>query len=256
MKPVVSLVKTGDADIYGSLREVLDLCQGLQEFSKGDRILIKPNLVAWDFDLPFPPYGVVATSAVVFALVKVLAEEGFNNIAIGESPLPGSGLKGEAIYQALGYNELVERYGIELIDFNEGSYPEVDFGEFKLRLAQRALEADRIINVPVLKTHNQTKVSLGIKNLKGCLDPKSKRLCHGAERDLSKMFPRIIEKLPVSLTVIDGIFALEKGPGITGKALRTNLLIASRDTFACDKVGAELMGYRVEDVPQIGRAHV
>lgn len=257
-KPVVSIVKA--KDIYRSLRECLTLCDGLRGLKSQDKILIKPNIVSWDFDLPFPPYGVVTTSAVMAALVRILAEEGFKHITIGEGSLPNLSPKGQEVYEALGYHKLVERYGVTLVDFNEEEFVTVDFGDgFKLNMAKHALEADKIINVPVLKSHNQTKVSLGIKNLKGCLDQNSKQFCHGEGReDLHQTFPRIIEKLPVALTIIDGIFALEKGPGPTGKAFRKDLLIASRDPFACDLVGAMVMGYdpgEVEYLADYARRH-
>ncbi len=71
---------------------------------------------------------------------------------------------------------------------------------------KKVLEADKIINVPVLKTHAMCTVSLGLKNLKGCIDAKSKKLCHGKEVDLHYTFSRIAEKLPVALTIIDGVF--------------------------------------------------
>lgn len=247
-KPVVSIVKA--KDIYRSLRESITLCDGLKGLKSQDQILLKPNIVSWDFDLPFPPYGVVTTSAVMAALVRILAEEGFKHITIGEGSLPNLAPKGQEVYRALGYHKLVERYGVKLVDFNEEEFVTVDYGDgFQLNIARHALEADKIINVPVLKTHNQTKVSLGIKNLKGCLDQDSKQFCHGEGReDLHKTFPRIIEKLPVALTVIDGIFALEKGPAPTGRAYRKDLLIASRDPFACDLVGAMVMGYEPGEV--------
>ncbi len=69
-RPVVGLVRWDDAG--DSVRRVIELCDGLAGFHSGDRILIKPNLVFWDFDLPFPPYGVVTTTAVVSALVRLL----------------------------------------------------------------------------------------------------------------------------------------------------------------------------------------
>ncbi len=250
-KPTVSLVKV--KDVYESLKRCLELCNGLCGLSKEDKILIKPNIVSWDFDLPFPPFGVVTTSALVAALVRILAENGFNHLTIGEAALPMLKPEGEAVYKTLGYDKLRERYGVQLVDLNQEEFVGVDYGDgFKLDIAKRVLEADKIINVPVLKTHNQVKVSLGIKNLKGVLNRKSKQLCHGlADQELSQTFPRIIEKLPVALTVIDGIFALEKGPGHTGKAYRKDLLIASRDPFACDIVGAEILGYAAASVPYL-----
>ncbi|MDI6878394.1 MAG: DUF362 domain-containing protein [Desulfitobacteriaceae bacterium] len=249
-KPVVSMVAFHDP--YESVTELIRLCDGFAGFKKEDKILIKPNIVSWDFDLPFPPFGVVTTSTVVHALVRLLKEQGFNNLVIGEGALPNVKAKDKSIYETIGYGKLAEQYGVEIVDFNKDSYAEVDYGPFKLSVAKKALEADKIINVPVLKTHNQAKVSLGIKNLKGVLHRKSKMFCHGlGEFDLLSTFPRIIEKLPVALTVIDGVYTLEKGPGHTGKAYRKNLLIASQDPFACDLVGAEVLGYKGEDVPYL-----
>ncbi|AFM40112.1 hypothetical protein Desaci_1073 [Desulfosporosinus acidiphilus SJ4] len=250
-KPSVSIVKVND--VYESLQESLKLCDGLAGLNTNDQILIKPNIVSWDFDLPFPPFGVVTTSIVIEALVRILAEHGFKKLTIGEGALPVFNPKGEAVYEALGYNKLVQRYGVKLADFNQEAFIAVDYGEgLTLDIAKQALEADKIINVPVLKTHNQAKVSLGIKNLKGCLNKRSKQLCHGVGNgELSLMFPHIIEKLPVALTIIDGLYTLEKGPGPTGRSFRKNLLISSRDPFACDLVGAAILGYPLDDVEHL-----
>jgi len=248
-KPVVALVRFTDP--CRSLRKLLDLCDGLAGLDKNDRILIKPNLVSWDFDLPFPPYGVIVTSAVMHALVSVLYEEGFRRLTIGEGPLMIPKAMGRAMFTALGYDRLQEKYGVKLADFNEEKFETVNFGGLKLALARKVLEADKIINLPVLKTHNQCQVSLGIKNLKGCLDRKSKTTCHGKDLDLNHTFPRILDKLPVTLTVVDGVFALARGPGHTGEAVRKDLLLASRNTLACDVVGAELMGFRASEVEHL-----
>lgn len=249
-KPVVSVVQFREA--RSAVREALKLCNGMVGLKSGDKILIKPNLVGWDVDLPVPPYGMVATSALIFALVRILAEEGFQKITIGEGPLMIPKTLGRVMFETFGYERLRERYGVELADFNEEGFEEVDFGDFKLSVAKKVLEADKIINLPVLKTHNQTRVSLGLKNLKGCLNRESKMLCHGRNPDdLDRLFPRLIEKLPVALTVIDGVYTLEKGPSYTGRAIRKDLVIASADPYACDVVGAEILGYRVEDVPHL-----
>ncbi|WP_018086914.1 DUF362 domain-containing protein [Desulfurispora thermophila] len=248
-KPLVAVVKFAEA--YQSVRRALELSDGLAGLKPGDRILIKPNLVSWDFDLPFPPYGVVTTSAVLGALVRILAEEGYSDITIGEGPLMVPKTIGQAMYKELGYHQLREKYGVKLVDFNEEKFVKTDLGGLTLSLAEKVLEADKIINVPVLKTHNQTKVSLGIKNLKGCINRASKMHCHGKDVDLSHTFPHIAEKLPVALTLIDGVFGLAKGPGPTGTAQRLDLLVASRDLLAADVVGAALLGYRAAEVEHL-----
>lgn len=245
----VALVRYEEA--YRSLRQVLALSNGLAGLNKHDRILLKPNLVSWDFVLPFPPFGVVTTAAVVAALVRILKEEGFDDLTIGEGSLHNSRSLGREIFGVLGYEKLVRKYGVKLMDFNEDQFEEVDLGPHKLSVASTVLAADKIINLPVLKTHNQCRVSLGIKNLKGTINRRSKTHCHGRDWELEHTFPLLAEKLPVALTVIDGLFTLEKGPGPTGKAYRKNLLIASTDILAADIVGAEVMGYRAENIEHL-----
>ncbi|MDM7999510.1 MAG: DUF362 domain-containing protein, partial [Dehalococcoidia bacterium] len=101
---------------------------------------------------------------------------------------------------------------------------------------------DFLINVPVLKTHGQTKVSLGFKNLKGCLSLASRLKFHKTKR-LEHCIYLLNEALRSDLTVIDGTYMLEMGPDtVLGKAWRKDLIIASRDPFACDVVGAALLG--------------
>lgn len=248
-KPLVAVVKFNQA--YQSVRRALELSGGLAGLKSGDRILIKPNLVSWDFDLPFPPYGVVTTSAVLAALVQVLAEEGFGDITIGEGPLMVPKTIGQAMYKELGYHVLRDKYGVKLVDFNEEKFVQTDLSGLTLHLSESVLAADKIINVPVLKTHNQTRVSLGIKNLKGCINRASKMRCHGKDVDLSHTFPHIAARLPVALTLIDGVFGLAKGPGPTGTARRLDLLVASRDMLAADVVGAALLGYRASEVEHL-----
>ncbi|MHB8917210.1 MAG: DUF362 domain-containing protein [Desulfocucumaceae bacterium] len=245
-KPVVSIVK--HADTFQSVKKALDLCNGLHGFKTSDKILIKPNLVSWDFDVPFSPFGVITTTSVMFALVQILAGEGFSNISIGEAAVKAPKTTGARLYKLLGYEKLKEKYGVELIDFNEDKFETKYFGDLKLSIARRALEADRIINVPVLKTHTQCKVSLGIKNLKGCIDQKSKMACHGVDQVLDHTFPLLADELPLALTVTDGIFMLEKGPLQSGKAHRKDIITASRDVYACDVVGAALLGYHADEV--------
>ena len=52
-KASVSLVKV--SEVYESLGQALDLCDGLAGLQVDDKILLKPNIVSWDFDYPFPP---------------------------------------------------------------------------------------------------------------------------------------------------------------------------------------------------------
>ncbi len=245
---LVSIAKFDDN--RESIRQAVELCDGLKDLKGSDRVLLKPNLVMWDSVYPFPKYGVITTSVVVEEMVKLLKEYGCSEITLGEATIDDQelGSNTKAAFRGLGYHQLQKKYGLKLIDFNDGAFTKTDFGDFSLNIADPVLEADFIINLPVLKTHSQTKVSLGFKNLKGCLDLKSKIRCHNKHIPLDLFIARLGEKIAPKLTVLDGIYSLERGPIFNGKPHRTDAIIASRDMFSADVVGCQAMGFEPAEI--------
>jgi hypothetical protein len=127
----------------------------------------------------------------------------------------------------------------------------VHAGGVTLSVSTVALEADFFINMPVLKTHNVTKVSLGLKNLKGCLHMRSRKLCHQSALPLDFFCSLFADVIRPSLTVLDGIYGLERGPFVPGTAYRFDTLIASNDALAVDIAGAKVLGFDGGEVPHI-----
>jgi len=238
----VSLVKfDGSLD---SLRKAIELCGGFQKLGRNDRVLIKPNNCFRHKIMP--PYGMVTTSWIVDGVIQLLLEHGCHDISIGEGAIIGifdelapytkQGFKGTGI------DKIAEKYGIKLIDFNQGPSHDVDLRGIKVQVSRAALDTDFLINIPVLKTHFQTKVSLGFKNLKGCLSQDSKKRFHMSKR-LDTLICLLNEAIKSDLVIIDGIYMLEKGPEtLVGVAHRKDLIIASPDVFECDVVGATILG--------------
>ncbi|MGD2126217.1 MAG: DUF362 domain-containing protein [Desulfobacteraceae bacterium] len=236
-----------------TLRELIELCEGFDRLKPDQHVFIKPNLVALDDKYPMSLYGVYTTSRLVQDMVILLKAFGVEKITIGEGAVRGKdfGVPTDGIYDFLGYPFLKARYGVRLIDLLKGPFEKVDFGEFQLQIAKPALEADFFINMPALKTHNQAVLSLGLKNLKGCLSIKSRKFCHGSDESLDHHLSFFVEKLNPGLTVLDGIYGLEKGPFYLGKAVRMNALVGSKDALAADVIGAALAGIEPQNVPHI-----
>jgi len=188
----------------------------------------------------------VTTSKIIEGVIQLLLEHGCKDISIGEGAIIGifdvlqpytkRGFKGTGI------DRVAKKYGVKLIDFNQGPFQELDLGGIKVQVSQTALESDFLINIPVLKTHLQTKVSLGFKNLKGCLSKASKKRFHITNR-LDTLICLLNEAIKSNLVIIDGIYMLEKGPEpLVGLAHRKDLIIASTDIFDGDVVGATILG--------------
>jgi len=240
-----------------SVRHVLDLAGGLGRIRPSNRVVVKPNLVFWSRTAPFPRWGCLTTSRVVHDTVALLAEHGVGEIAIAEGTVMFDPRDHETqlhAFEALGYRELERRYGVRLVPVLQRRFDKVDLGDgLHARLNRDALEADVLVDLPVLKTHAQAVVSLGIKNLKGLLNLKGRRDFHRTDPDgdLHDRVARLAQVFPRVLTLIDGIYTLERGPGPDGKAHRSDTLVASWDPLAADQIGARLLGYSPADVPHL-----
>jgi uncharacterized protein (DUF362 family) len=257
-KSVVSIVKYEKP--IDSVRKAVTLCGGLDHLPPKARVFIKPNIVMWTQAAVFPKWGTITTSRVVEDMVVLLKERGIDEILIGEGivlPKPKDRATPQHAFETLGYKALSDRYGVKCIDIHTRPFKMVDLGAgVELNFNTDILQSDFVVNLPVLKTHHLTMVSLGIKNLKGMIDIESRKKCHSPDpqKDLNYMIARLANKLPPSLTLIDGIYTNERGPGINGKMRRSNTLVASSDIFAADMVGTKLLGYEPSQVPHLVHA--
>ncbi len=243
---------------YESVKKAVELCSGLEHVNSNSKVFIKPNIVFWTKTVPFPKWGVITTSQVIHDVVLLLAERGVTDITIGEGTVvydPKDFSVAAHAFDTLGYDVLKNRYGVKVVNVFERAFKKVDLGDgISLNFNQDFLDSDFLVNVPVMKTHAQTVVSLGIKNIKGLIDINSRKKCHSAVegRDLHYYVAKLGLKIPEGLTLIDGIFTNERGPAFDGKIRRSNILVASRDTFAADKTAARLLGFDAREVPHFG----
>jgi uncharacterized protein (DUF362 family) len=239
----------------GSMHKLISDCGGFEELTRSARVTIKPNLVAWDPDYPVAPYGVYTTTRLVEDLVVLLKESGAGPITIAEGSVrtfpkdPGT----VKLYEWFGYDRLAKRHGIDLVDLVDGPFVERKVCGHRLKFAACAFETDFLINFPVFKTHNQTRLSLGLKNLKGFLDMKSRRTCHHADRSLDDFVAGLAGMVRPALTILDGIYGLERGPFALGRARRLDTLVASRDPLSVDLAAAHLAGIDPAGVPHLAR---
>jgi len=256
--PVVAIVRYEKP--MESVRRAVDLSGGLNHLSPGSKVFIKPNIVFWTKEVLFPKWGVITTSRVVEDMVILLKEHGIDHITIGEGTVltkPKDPETPAHAFETLGYNVLKKRYGVRSINFHERPFEKVDMGEgIALNFNSDILHSDFVVNLPVLKTHSQVVVTLGIKNLKGALDVRSRQICHSADpvKDLNYMIARLPKAFPPCFTILDGIYTSERGPGFDAKVRRSNLLIASSDLLSADMVGARVLGYEPSQVPYLVHA--
>ncbi|MFX1499009.1 MAG: DUF362 domain-containing protein [Promethearchaeota archaeon] len=257
-RTVVSIVKYEKP--LESVRKVIELIDGLKNVPINGKIFIKPNLVYWNRHCDFPKWGMLTTSRVVEDVVKLLSEIGVKDITIGDGIItddPNDRETPKDAFEKLGYNLLKERYGVKIYDTFDRPFEKIELREgVSVKMNSDMLHSDFLIDIPVLKTHAQCVVSLGIKNLKGLINIPSRKKFHGADPKFNLHYnvAQLANKIPPSLTVIDGIYTIERGPTFDGKAHRSNILLASTDILAADLVGARLLGIDPQDVPHLVQA--
>src|SRR4030042_2632675 len=106
--------------------------------------------------------------------------------------------------------------------------------------------ADVRINMPVMKTHDHLLVTLGVKNLKGVIPKTWKRIFHRI--GLVKAVVDLSRVVPIDLTVLDAVNAMEGlGPSF-GEVVPLHTLIASKDLWSLDLAASRVMGFDLEEL--------
>jgi hypothetical protein len=108
------------------------------------------------------------------------------------------------------------------------------------------MDADVRINLPVMKTHDQLLVTLGVKNLKGVIPKPWKRNFH--KIGVVKAIVDLSRVVPIDLTVLDAINAMEGlGPSF-GDIVPLNTVMASKDLWSLDLAASRVMGFELEEL--------
>lgn len=218
--------------------QVLDAC-GAGAIQNGARVLIKPNLL----QAAAPERGITTHPALVRSVAAYVLAKGGRPV-VSDSPGTGSFDK---IMRKGGYAEALEGLAVEMKPF-KGSVA-VDIGEpfGSIEVARAVFDADVVINLAKLKTHAQMMLTLGVKNLFGCVIGFQKPEWHlraGTDREMfARLLVQICHAVRPDVTLVDGILALEgQGPGKSGTPRELSLLVGSRDPVAADMAIASVLG--------------
>lgn len=240
IKVALEKVESYDSEaVKSGLAALLAHLGGIAAFVKpGERVLIKPNMLSAK-----PPEAAVTTHPAVLQAVIELVQGAGAVALVGDSP--GFGTL-RSVAKRSGMLAVIEATGAELVEFAE-TRAVASNGQFRrFEVAAAYLQADRVINLPKLKTHEMMTLTCGVKNLFGILVGAAKPAWHlqaGFDRDL---FARVLLEIyllrPPDLTIVDAITAMEgDGPG-SGDPCHVGLLLAGGNPVAVDLIAAEIAG--------------
>lgn len=244
MKSSVSIVKCQNYDenkVLSGLRRSIDLIGGIQTFvKKGHHVLLKPNLLYGKS----PEKAVTTHPAIVKGVIEIVREAGGIPF-IGDSPSIGSLMKAA---EKAGIKAVADEMKCPLVEFNRPVLPPNGKGKIfkQLEIDQTVLEAEVIINLPKLKTHSLMLLTLGVKNLFGCIPGPRKALWHLKAGEDRKTFAQILvdlyQVIQPSLTLLDGIVGMEGNGPNSGRPIPLGLILASGDSLSLDQIVCDLLG--------------
>ena len=172
----VSLLKstTYDVDVLEQqLRDLLAPLGGIEAYVKpGQRVLLKPNLLTG----ARPTKECTTRPEVVYCVAKLVKAAGGNPF-LGDSPAFGSA---HGVAKANGLLQWAQKLDLPIVELHGKRYNlESQPDSFdNLLLSKEAMEADVVINLPKVKSHVQLTLTLGVKNLFGCVPGKMKAWWH------------------------------------------------------------------------------
>ena len=242
------------AEVRDALNKALDHLGGMSSFvSPGDRVLLKPNLLA-----PKAPEAAVTTHPEVVRAVALEVMEAGGKVYLGDSPGVGSLAR---VLKKTGIMPVVHELGIQVVPFRTPVPIHVpDGGVYRsFLLAEEATRCDLILNLPKFKTHGMMALTLAVKNMFGAVVGAAKPGWHLQASDTVRFADMLLDvwrALPPGLSVMDGITAMEgNGPG-SGDPLDLGLLMASPSALAMDTVAGPIAGLGDERHPVLYQAGI
>ncbi len=211
---------------------------GMRRFiSGGDIVVVKPN-IGWSRT---PEQAANTNPLVVEALVEMCFNAGAKQVKVFDLPCNPA----RRTYSMSGIADAAGRAGadVSFVDdrkFRDVAIPGGDAVK-SWQMYTEALDADVLINVPILKHHSMARVTIGMKNLMGLLGGNRESIHVHFDRKLAD----INTVIRPHLTIIDAFRVLKAhGPnsGTPQDVVFARQVIAGADPIAVDAYGANLFG--------------
>ncbi len=285
--PTAQVAAVRGDDLYGMAGEALESIGGIESIvHEGESVFIKPNMVT----LPWAEYNNTFTNGectkpeIVIAVAEECLRAGASEVIIGDgsqmrtfdweyaTTLDGStNLVAEAARLSNAYSGNVK---VACLEAESPAWDEVPSQGYlgKIAVSSLVTRADRVITIPVAKTHSWAQLTLSSKNFVGVTSieryaqwtgtywDRGKRLDHSTPRSIAEIYLDVVAGVKPDLAIIDFSIGIEgDGPGI-GHGGRTVdvkdrlgswLLLASTDIMAADATAARIMSQDVGSITQL-----
>jgi uncharacterized protein (DUF362 family) len=226
-----------------SVQAALDGLGGIRRFvARGDIVVVKPN-IGWD---RLPEYAATTNPELVAAVVRLCIDAGAKKVKVFDHPVSDA----RRTYRQSGIADAAAAAGAEVSFTDDRKFREMKIGGETLKtwpIYTEAVEADKLINIPIAKVHGTSRLTLGMKNLMGVMGGWRGRIHQRIDGSLVDLAAFV----KPSLVIIDAVRILTaSGPqgGDLADVKRLDTIVVSADQVAADAYGATLFGLKPADL--------
>ncbi len=232
-------------------RSAINALGGMKRFVKpGNTVVVKPNM-GWDRT---PELAANTSPLVVRTIVEECLQAGARKVKVFDRTCNDQ----RRCYQSSGIEAALKGMkNVEVKHLEEERYRNVALRGKALsewELYGEALSADVFINVPVLKHHGLSKLTIGMKNIMGIMGGNRGSI----HKQLAVALADVNAVFKTHLTVVDATRILT-AHGPQGGDIRDvkvlNKVVASTDIVAADAIATTLFGLRPEEIAVTVEAH-
>lgn len=233
-------------------RRAMNAMGGISQYvKKGQRVVVKPN-IGWDV---VPELAANTNPELVKAIVKSCLDAGASAVYTFDHTCDDW----KKCYRNSKLENAIEDAGGKVVPGNsERYYQEVEIPQGKrlktTKVHEQIMEADVFINVPILKNHGSTKLTISMKNLMGIVWDRH----YWHRNDLHQCIADFSTWRKPDLNIIDAYRVMMKN-GPRGRSesdvAKMKFLVMSDDMVAADAAAAKIFGMQPGNVPHIQHAH-
>jgi uncharacterized protein (DUF362 family) len=253
-RPDLVAVKNHEPDIM--FNKAIQMMGGMKRFvKKGQTVIVKPNI-----GFPkTPEIGATTNPILVKSVVEHCYSAGAKKVYVFDNVATSAYGLAQKCYQLSGIAAAAKDAGAVVAPGDAKKYyHKVNIPHAKTLTATRVhelvLESDVFINVPVLKNHGYTRLTMAMKNLMGIVWDRTDYHYSGLDQCIADF---CLFKKP-DLNVLDAYrVLLRHGPqGDTPEDVSLQKsLVLSTDIVACDAAAAKICGNEPQKIKYIKIAH-
>ncbi len=232
--PVVKVV--GESPYNITKRAVKEL-GGMKKFvSRQDVVMVKPN-IAWTRTVE---QAGNTNPEVVKAIIEMVLDAGAKKVIVMDNTTHDA----HSTYSRSGIEAAAKAAGAEVRYADDNRLVGHDFKGDHLKkwgVYKDFLDADKFINVPILKHHGSSGLTISMKNLFGILGGNRGKL----HRNMAKVIADLGHGFKTHLTIVDAYRVLTRNGPIGGRVSDVDLkktVIASANIMEADVVAVDVFG--------------